>query len=82
MIDNEKDKHPARSLLVSVLVGCLIFIFFLFVVQMTLQYFAAGYGLDSSFEEFYPIMAALGALWGFSRWWSYEQGEYNPFHSK
>jgi hypothetical protein len=35
---------------------------------------------DSTFYDFYPIMAALGAVFGFERWWGQEQGEYNPFH--
>jgi hypothetical protein len=78
----EANKHLVRSLAASVVFGCLIFVVFLLFVQFILAYFAGGAGLDSSFGEFYPLMGGLGAIWGFSRWWSSEQGDYNPFHSK
>jgi hypothetical protein len=39
-----------------------------------------GIWFDSSVLKFYPMMAGLGALFGFERWWSYEVGPVNPFH--
>jgi len=78
---SEQDRNPLRSLLISVFAGGVIFVGGLFLVQVFLEHYAGGAGIDSSFAEFYPLMAVLGAMWGFSRWWSYEQGEYNPFHS-
>ena len=35
---------------------------------------------DATFYRLYPLMAALGAAFGFERWWGQEQGEYHPFH--
>lgn len=81
MTDEEQDKNLLRSLLISIVSGCFVFVFLLLLVQLDLAYFAAGTRLDSSFADFYPMMVGLGVLWGFSRWCSYEQGEYNPFHS-
>jgi len=72
------DKNPLRRLLYLTVAGMGIFMSFLLVLQLSLVYF--GTAPDPSVFKFYPIMAGLGALFGFERWWSYEQGEYNPFH--
>jgi len=45
----------------------------------------AGRPPDSSVYSFYPIMALIGAAFGFERWWAHEQGGdegYNPFHER
>lgn len=82
MIEREPKKNPHRSLLVSILFGGFIFVLLLFVLQFSLVFLAGGHGIDPSFVDFYPLMGGLGAFWGFERWWSYEGGEYNPFHSR
>ena len=74
---------PAGASRVSMLVffvaaGCLVFVSSLAAVQGLLSY--AGPAPDSSVFAFCPIMAGLGAAFGFERWWSYELGPCNPFH--
>ncbi len=58
--------------------GMFIFVSFLLVLHLSLIY--AGVKLDSSIMNFYPMMAGAGILFGFERWWAYEQGGVNPFH--
>ncbi len=60
--------------------GTGIFVLGLFLVLSLLSY--AGYGLDSSVLNFYPLMGGAGALFGFERWLAYESGGVNPFHDR
>ena len=60
--------------------GVCIFTSFIVAVQVSLD--LVGKLPDSTFYNFYPIMVALGAAFGFERWWAYEQGEHNPFHDR
>ncbi len=60
--------------------GTGIFVLGLFLVLSLLSY--AGYGLDSSVLDFYPLMGGAGALFGFERWLAYESGGVNPFHDR
>jgi hypothetical protein len=55
-----------------------VFMVLLAALQVALSSVGIRYG--GSFYEFYPIMAGLGAIVGFERWWSQELGDYNPFH--
>jgi hypothetical protein len=55
-------------------------IFVLALLGLHLALILAGVGPDSSVLNFYPLMVGAGALFGFERWWSYEQGGVNPFH--
>lgn len=75
------DKHPWRTLAKAIPAGASIFMAMFFVLQMSLQV-GAGYYPDSSVWNFYPLMAFAGAIFGFERWWAYEQGPYNPFHER
>ena len=70
----------AKSLARLMAMGVVIFVIFLVAVQFALS--AAGRPVDSTFYNFYPIMGALGAAFGFERWWGQEQGDYNPFHER
>ncbi|MDA4125546.1 MAG: hypothetical protein OK438_08915 [Thaumarchaeota archaeon] len=69
-----------KRLVKMVAAGIAIFIALLLALQAALVY--AGAAPDSSVYWFYPIMAVLGALFGFERWWATEQGGNNPFHDK
>jgi hypothetical protein len=69
-----------RRLVMMVAAGTGIFVVLLLALQAVLVY--AGAAPDSSIYRFYPVMAALGAAFGFERWWAAEQGEQNPFHDK
>ncbi len=69
-----------RRLIKMVAAGIGIFIVLLLALQAALVY--AGAALDPSVYRFYPVMAALGAAFGFERWWATEQGEHNPFHDR
>lgn len=75
------DENPLRTLLISVSVGVLLFVFALFVL-LTVMDFYGGVRLDPSVLNFYPLMAGAGVLFGFERWWAYEQGGVNPFHER
>ena len=70
--------NHAKRLAWFMAAGGVIFLVFLFALQVAL--ILANVGLDATFYRFYPIMAAVGAAFGFERWWGQEQGEYNPFH--
>jgi hypothetical protein len=37
---------------------------------------------DPSIWNFYPLMAAIGAMFAFERWWTYECGGVNPWHDR
>jgi uncharacterized RDD family membrane protein YckC len=71
--------HGVR-LLKMLAVGSAFFVILLFAVQVILIF--GKLAPDSSFYNFYPIMAGLGALFGFERWWAHEQGGVNPFHDR
>jgi hypothetical protein len=58
--------------------GASIFVLGFLVFQLALIF--AGHALDGSVLNFYPLVAGAGALFGFERWWSNEQGGVNPFH--
>lgn len=58
--------------------GACAFVALLAALQFALS--SVGVKLDATFYDFYPIMAGLGAVFGFERWWGQELGEYNPFH--
>lgn len=76
--DNSR-KRLARSLLFFVGAGIFIFVSGLFILLTALEYLG-GVKYDPSILYFYPFMAALGAVFGFERWWSHQMGPYNPFH--
>ena len=69
-----------KRLVLFMAAGVGIFTLFLVVVQIALG--LVGKLPDPTFYDFYPIMVALGAVFGFERWWAYEQGEHNPFHER
>ncbi len=69
-----------KRLVKMVAAGIGIFVVLLLALQAVLVY--AGAAPDSSIYRFYPIMAALGVVFGFERWWATEQGGNNPFHDK
>ncbi len=73
------DKNPMRTLLISMAFGGSFFVFVLFALLTALGFWG-GVWFDPSVGNFYPIMAVVGALFGFERWWAYEQGGVNPFH--
>ncbi len=62
------------------LAGCAVFVALLVCLQALLVF--VGYAVDPSFYNFYPILALLGAAFGFERWWAHEQGDVNPFHDR
>ena len=62
--------------------AAVIAIFLLFLVAVQVALGLVGKLPDPTFYDFYPIMVALGAAFGFERWWAYEQGEHNPFHER
>ncbi len=70
----------ARRLVLMMGAGVALFVALLFCLQALLTY--AGAAMDSSVYSFYPIMAGLGAMFGFERWWAHEQGGVNPFHDR
>ncbi len=71
-------RGPMRNLLVMLVAGAFLSVFALLLFQLALT--LAGVPPDSSVLDFYPIMAGAGLIFGFERWWSYEQGPVNPFH--
>ncbi len=77
MTNHWGDKHPVRTLLYLITLGAGIFTLFLLVLHLLLIY--GGVPTDPSIFNFYAVMAGLGVLFGFERWWGYEQGGYNPF---
>jgi hypothetical protein len=70
----------AKRMVKLMAMGVAVFVIFLVAIQAALS--LAGKPVDSSFYRFYPIMGALGAAFGFERWWGQEQGDYNPFHGR
>jgi len=58
--------------------GVCAFLVLLAALQVALS--LVGLRQDPTFYYFYPVMAALGGVFGFERWWGQEQGDYNPFH--
>ena len=70
----------ARRMAGLMAVNACIFLLLLAVLQLVLS--IAGAPPDPSFYNFYPIMAGLGVIMGFERWWGQEQGDYNPFHDR
>ena len=77
-MEEKPEKHPARSLAYFLAAGASLFVAGLFVTLTSLG--AAGVRYDSSVLDFYPVMAGLGAIFGFERWWSHIYGPSNPFH--
>lgn len=74
----DADKHPLRTLLYCITVGMGFFTSLILALHLALVY--SGVAPDPSVFNFYPIMAGLGVVFGFERWWGYEQGGVNPFH--
>ncbi|MDG6900653.1 MAG: hypothetical protein JRM80_01630 [Nitrososphaerota archaeon] len=72
------DRRPWRTLLYCTGVGVGFFVSLFLALHLVLIY--SGIAPDPSVFRFYPIMAGLGVLFGFERWWAYEQGGVNPFH--
>ncbi len=79
MSEEGTDRHPVRTLVFFLAAGVGLFVAGLYAV-LTLLGSVGGAGYDASVLSFYPFMAALGAVFGFERWWSYELGPYNPIH--
>lgn len=75
------DKHPLRDLAFMVAAGVSIFMVGFFILRISLQVLV-GFVPDPSVWNFYWLMALAGGVFGFERWWSYEQGPYNPFHER
>jgi hypothetical protein len=73
-------KAHLRRLVWMMSVGMVFFVALFLFVHIVLIY--AGAAPDPTVYRFYPIMAGLGALFGFERWWAHEQGGVNPFHDK
>ncbi len=71
-------RSHVKRLVKLMVVGVCIFLLALAGLQAALSF--GGLPPDRSFYNFYPIMAVLGAVFGFERWWGQEQGDYNPFH--
>jgi hypothetical protein len=72
------DARHLRTLLMMVAGGTSIFVLGFMAFHLALVF--GGHAPDRSVLDFYPLMAGIGALFGFERWWSYEQGGVNPFH--
>ncbi|MDE1853500.1 MAG: hypothetical protein KGI38_07115 [Thaumarchaeota archaeon] len=81
MTNEHVDKHPLRTLILLIGAGSMIFMLGLSILLAFLGY-AGRVWYDPSVLDFYPLMAGLGALFGFERWWGYEYGETNPFHDR
>jgi hypothetical protein len=71
-------KNHVKRMAMLTTVGACAFLALLAALQVALSF--VGLRQDATFYDFYPIMAALGAVFGFERWWGQEQGDYNPFH--
>lgn len=67
-----------KTLAKFILLGVLLFVGVLVALQAGYAYFHPTEVLQ--LMPFYPIMGFAGALFGFERWWSQEQGGVNPFH--
>ena len=78
-MSQDVDERPLRTLALFLVGGASLFVFGLFLF-LTFVGVLGRVWFDSSVMNFYPLMAGLGALFGFERWWSYEQGPVNPFH--
>jgi hypothetical protein len=76
--ESPPEKHPYRTLAISLTFGVGIFVGGLYGLLMMMA--LAGIRLDSSIVNFYWIIAGCGALFGFERWLYHEQGGVNPFH--
>jgi len=71
-------KDVAKRMIFFIIIFACIFVGLLAALQVALKF--VGVQLGVSVYEFYPMMAGLGAVVGFERWWGNELGEYNPFH--
>ncbi len=71
-------RNHAKRLAKLIAAGVCVFLALLAALQVALSF--VGIRPDATFYDFYPIMAALGVVFGFERWWSQELGDYNPFH--
>jgi hypothetical protein len=71
-------RNHARRMAMMIAAGACAFMALLAALQVAFGF--VGLKMDATFYEFYPIMAGLGALFGFERWWGRELGDYNPFH--
>ncbi len=80
MQEEPPDKHPVRTLAVMLTFGVVFFVGILFVLLTLVA--LANVRLDPSVTNFYWVMAGCGALFGFERWLSHEQGGVNPFHDR
>jgi hypothetical protein len=59
-------RNHAKGMLKLMAAGACVFLLLLVALQVALSF--AGNPVDSTFYKFYPIMAALGAVFGFERW--------------
>jgi drug/metabolite transporter (DMT)-like permease len=73
-------RRHLRRLVLLMGAGVLFFVGLFLCLHLLLIY--AGAAPDPSVYNFYPLMAGLGALFGFERWWAHEQGGVNPFHDR
>ena len=71
---------PWRALAVMLSMGVLLWVGVLFVLLTVLS--LGSVKLDPSILNFYWVMAACGALFGFERWLYHQQGGANPFHDR
>lgn len=67
------DSEPLKALATCIAAGVSLFVIGFFLILVALR-------PDPSALQFYPLVAACGALFGFERWWTYEYGPVNPFH--
>ena len=74
------DKHPMRSLAIMLTFGVLLWVAALFALLTALSF--AHVTADPTVLNFYWVMAACGALFGFERWLYHQQGGVNPFHDR
>lgn len=81
MHTEEADRHPVRSLLVSLGFGILLFDGALFVLLALLSYNPYSKP-DPSVSNFYWLVTFCGLVFGFERWWHHESGGINPFHDR
>ena len=75
------DKHPLRTLGISLAAGVSMFVTGLFLLLWSLLVYG-GAKFDPSVWNFYLLVAFAGAVFGFERWWAYESGGVNPFHDR
>ena len=81
MAMRDPDHHPWRALATMLSFGILLWVSALFVLLTALSF--GSVKLDPSILNFYWVMTACGALFGFERWLHHEQGGgVNPFHDR